>query len=379
MKKIVTMLLMLSMLLAMAACAGAPEAAPAASQAEETTAANAVSQETAPERRVITDSMDRNVEIPYSVERIVCVGVGALRYTCYVGGADRVVGVEDYETKPGMSRLYNYVNFDLFQNLPVTGTNGEPFVEEIINVDPQVIVMSSYASQDPDELSQKTGIPVVVVPGSDTTLDEKAYVTIRILGELYQLEDRAEDLTAYLKSIQKDLDDRTASIAEDAKPTCYVGGVSFKGHHGFEGTEAYYGPFELIHVKNLANTTGQTGAFNIDVEQVLSWDPEIIFLDFNGMNLINEDYGAHPEFYKALTAVQEGKVYSQISFRSSASNLETALADAYYAACVMYPQQFQDIDPVEKAGEIFTKLLGSNPYHDLEEAGYAFCQITIGA
>lgn len=379
MKKIVTMLLMLSMLLTMAACAGAPEAAPAASQADETTAANAVSQETAPETRIITDSMDRNVEIPYSVERIVCVGVGALRYTCYVGGADRVVGVEDYETKPGMSRLYNYVNFDLFQNLPVTGTNGEPFVEEIINVDPQVIVMSSYASQDPDELSQKTGIPVVVVPGSDTTLDEKAYVTIRILGELYQLEDRAEDLTAYLKSIQKDLDDRTASIAEDAKPTCYVGGVSFKGHHGFEGTEAYYGPFELIHAKNLANTTGQTGAFNIDVEQVLSWDPEIIFLDFNGMNLINEDYGAHPEFYNALTAVQEGKVYSQISFRSSASNLETALADAYYAACVMYPQQFQDIDPVEKAGEIFTKLLGSNPYHDLEEAGYAFCQITIGA
>lgn len=379
MKKIVTMLLMLSMLLMLAACADAPEAAPTASQADETTAASTVSEETTPERRMITDSMDRNVEIPYSVERIVCVGVGALRYTCYVGGADRVVGVEDYETKPGMSRLYNYVNFDLFQNLPVTGTNGEPFVEEIINVDPQVIVMSSYASQDPDELSQKTGIPVVVVPGSDTTLDEKAYVTIRILGELYQLEDRAEDLTAYLKSIQKDLDDRTASIAEDAKPTCYVGGVSFKGHHGFEGTEAYYGPFELIHAKNLANTTDQTGAFNIDVEQVLSWDPEIIFLDFNGMNLINEDYGAHPEFYNALTAVQEGKVYSQISFRSSASNLETALADAYYAACVMYPQQFQDIDPVEKAGEIFTKLLGSNPYHDLEEAGYAFCQITIGA
>ena len=379
MKKIVTMLLMLSMLLMLAACAGAPKAAPTASQADETTTASTVSEETTPERRVITDGMDRNVEIPYSVERIVCVGVGALRYTCYVGGADRVVGVEDYETKPGMSRLYNYVNFDLFQNLPVTGTNGEPFVEEIINVDPQVIVMSSYASQDPDELSQKTGIPVVVVPGSDTTLDEKAYVTIRILGELYQLEDRAEDLTAYLKSIQKDLDDRTASIAEDAKPTCYVGGVSFKGHHGFEGTEAYYGPFELIHAKNLANTTDQTGAFNIDVEQVLSWDPEIIFLDFNGMSLINEDYGAHPDFYNALTAVKEGKVYSQISFRSYASNLETALADAYYAACVMYPEQFRDIDPVEKAGEIFTELLGSNPYSDLEEAGYAFCQITLGA
>lgn len=158
-----------------------------------------------------------------------------------------------------------------------------------------------------------------------------------------------------------------------------MGGVAFKGQHGFEGTEAYYGPFELIHAKNLANTTEQTGAFNIDVEQVLSWDPDLIFLDFNGMSLISEDYGAHPDFYNALTAVKEGKVYSQISFRSYASNLETALADAYYAACVMYPEQFRDIDPVEKAGEIFTELLGSNPYSDLEEAGYAFCQITLGA
>lgn len=377
MKKIVTMLLALAMLLAMTACAGKPEAA--APAPKETAALQAASEETTPDTRMIRDGMDRNVEIPYRVERIVCVGVGALRYTCYVGGASRVVGVEDYEKEPGMSRLYNYVNYDLFKDLPAIGTNGEPFAEEIINVDPQVIVMSSYASQDPDELSQKTGIPVVVVPGSDTTLDEKAYVTIRILGELYQLESRAEELTAYLKAVQKDLDERTSAIAEETKPTCYVGGVAFKGQHGFEGTEAYYGPFELIHAKNLANTTEQTGAFNIDVEQVLSWDPDLIFLDFNGMSLISEDYGAHPDFYNALTAVKEGKVYSQISFRSYASNLETALADAYYAACVMYPEQFRDIDPVEKAGEIFTELLGSNPYSDLEEAGYAFCQITLGA
>ena len=328
--------------------------------------------------RIIVDCMDREVEIPETVESIVCVGVGALRYSCYVGAADLVVGVEDYETKPGMSRLYNYVNFDKFKELPVTGTNGVPFEEEIINVDPQVIVVSTYASVDPDELSAKTGIPVVMVPGSDTTLDEKAYVTIRILGELYHMEDRAAELTAYLEEIQKDLDARTASIPEEEKPTVYVGGVSFKGHHGFEGTEAYYGPFELIHANNLANTTDQTGAFNIDVEQVLAWDPEVIFLDFNGMSLINEDYANNPEFYEALTAVQEGRVYSQISFRSSASNLETALADAYYAACVMFPEQFADVDPVEKAGEIFTMLLGTNPYEDLKEAGYEFRPITIG-
>ena len=329
--------------------------------------------------RTITDSKNRTVTIPDKVERIVCVGVGALRYSCYVGAADRVVGVEDYETKAGMSRLYNYVNFDKFKDLPVTGTNGEPYVEQIIDVAPQVIVMSAYASCDADELAGKTGIPVVVVPGSDTTLDDAAYETIRLLGELYGLETRAQTLTDYLKGIQTDFDTRTAGIPDAEKPTVYVGGVSFKGNHGFEGTEAGYGPFALIHASNLADTTGQTGAFNIDTEQVLAWDPDVIFLDFNGMPLINEDYQANPAFYNSLTAVRSGKVYSQISFRSSASNLETALADAYYAACVLYPEQFADIDPEAKAGEIFTELLGSNPYPDLKEAGYAFRAITLGA
>lgn len=328
--------------------------------------------------RIITDSTGRDVEIPSRVESIVCVGVGALRYSCYMDAADLVVGVEDYEVKEGMSRLYNYVNFDKFKDLPVTGTNGEPNIEEIITAGPQVIVMSSYASADADDLQAKSGIPVVMVPGSDTTLDDNAYETIRIMGELYGKEDRAQELTAYLKGIQKDLDDRTADIPEEDKPSVYVAGVSFKGAHGFEGTEAYYGPFELIHANNLANTTDQTGAFDIDLEQVLTWDPEIIFLDFNGMSLINEDYADNPDYYQNLTAVKEGKVYSQISFRSSASNLETALADAYYAACIMYPEQFSDIDPVEKAGEIFTALLGTNPYEDLKEAGYEFRQITIG-
>lgn len=328
--------------------------------------------------RTLTDGGGRRVEVPGTVERVVCVGVGALRYTCYVGGQDRVVGVEDCETELAMSRLYNYVNFDSFSALPVIGTNGEPYVEEIISVGPQAVVMSAYAKADPDELQEKTGVPVVMVPGSDTTLDDKAYETIRILGELYGREDRAAELADYLRGVGADLAGRTENIPDADKAGVYVGGVSFKGHHGFEGTEARYGPLELIHANNLADTTGQTGAFSIDPEQVLQWDPEVIFLDFNGMELIREDYAANPGYYNSLTAVRTGRVYSQISFRSNASNLETALADAYYAATVLYPDRFSDVDIEEKAGEIFETLLGANPYGDLREAGYEFRELRLG-
>lgn len=338
---------------------------------------------TAPENnaenvRTITDAKGRQVEVPQEVESIVCVGVGALRYSCYVGAADLVVGVEDHETKEGMSRLYNYVNFDKFKDLPVIGTNGEPYTEEIIKVSPQVIVMSDYAAVEADDLQTKTGVPVVVVPGSDTTLDDDAYETIRIMGELYGMESRATELTSYLKGIEKDLADRTKDVPDSEKPTVYVAGVSFKGMHGFEGTEANYGPFALIGAKNLADTTGQTGAFDIDTEQVLQWDPDVIFLDTDGMSLIQESYAENPDYFNALTAVQEGRVYSQIAFRNFASNLETALADAYYAASILYPEAFSDVDPEKKAREIFTELLGVDPYDEMKEAGYAFRQITLG-
>lgn len=115
--------------------------------------------ESGTETRWLVDGAGRRVEIPVTVERAVCVGVGALRYSCYVGAAGYMVGVEDYETKPGMSRLYQYVYFDTLKDLPVIGTNGVPSSEAIIQADPQVIVMSSYASADPDQLSLQTEFP----------------------------------------------------------------------------------------------------------------------------------------------------------------------------------------------------------------------------
>lgn len=330
------------------------------------------------ETRMITDGSGRNVEIPENVESIVCLNVSTLRYTCYMQAENLVAGVEDYEQKQSISRPYNYINYEQFKDLPVIGSNGEHYVEEIIAADPDVIMMSAYDDSDAETLEKTTGIPVVLVPGSDGMMDENAYKTIEIMGEVYGKEERAKELTDYMDEIKEDLKTRTEGVSDEEKPSVYVGGVSFKGAHGFEGTEAFYGPFDAIKAKSPADETGQKGPFNIDVEQVLVWNPDVLFVDFNGLALINEDYEANPEYYKQLKAVQEGKVYSQISFRSSASNLETALADTYYAASILYPEQFADINPEEKADEIFNKLLGKDFYKDLKENGYEFRQIQIG-
>lgn len=162
MKKMITLLLISALLLTLSACArptpAETQAPPAQAQTEPAG--------TAAGTRIVTDGAGRDVEIPARVERIVCVNVGALRYSCYMGAQDLVVGVEDYEQKATMSRLYNYVNFDYFASLPVIGTNGEHFPEAIIGAAPDVIIMAAFDDHDADDLTAKPASPLWWFPAA---------------------------------------------------------------------------------------------------------------------------------------------------------------------------------------------------------------------
>ena len=131
-----------------------------------------------------------------------------------------------------------------------------------------------------------------VVPVSDTTLDDSAFETIRLLGELYGLEARAEELTGYLRGVEEDLAARTADIPEADKPSVYVCGVSFQGAHGFEGTEAHYGPFELIGANNLADQTASRWRSTSTRSRCSRGTRTSFSFDLNGLDLIREDYAA---------------------------------------------------------------------------------------
>ena len=103
-KKCSALALALALSLSLAACADAPASARPTSSAPSQAGGT----------RLITDGAWRQVEVPETVESVVCVGVGALRYTCYMGAADRVVGVEDYENQPDLTRLYRIPAEELF-------------------------------------------------------------------------------------------------------------------------------------------------------------------------------------------------------------------------------------------------------------------------
>lgn len=76
--------------------------------------------------------------------------------------------------------------------------------------------------------------------------------------------------------------------------------------------------------------------------------------------------------------MQEGKLYSRISFNNYSTNVGYAIADAYYAGIVMFPEQFADVDIAAKTDEILEFLLGEAYYDEMVADGLSFGVMELG-
>ena len=122
---------------------------------------------------------------------------------------------------------------------------------------------------------------------------------------------------------------------------------------------------------------GGEGHIKIDKEKLLEWNPDVLVIDAAGLKLVKEDVGKNPEFYKNLKAVKDDQVHLQIPYVSYYNNIETALADIYNLAFILYPKQFKDMDLKVKADEIFEFMNGEKLYSKMEEKFGGFKKIKL--
>jgi iron complex transport system substrate-binding protein len=329
----------------------------------------------------VTDVLGRTVEIDKEAKRVVTVGPGALRLCCYFNNISMIVGVEqiDKDITTGKSYLMAYPEL---ANLPVIGQGGpnnSPDAEKILTVAPDII-FSTYATDKTtvDKLQSKIGVPVIAIGyGASATFDYNVYTSLRLIGKTTGMEQKAEEIIGYMESCKNDLYMRTKEISDDGKSSVYVGGLGMKGAHGIESTQAKYSLFDAVNAKNVVDEIEATGTLMIDKEKLIEWNPDKIFIDLSGFELILQDYKKNPSYYNALSAFKNCEVYSLLPYNFYSTNIDTAIADAYYIGKVLYPEKFADIDPVKKADEIYKTLLNKELYNEMAEVYRGFSKLAF--
>lgn len=327
---------------------------------------------------VVKDALGQELTLS-NAERVICSGPGCLRLLVYLQAQDRVVGVDDIESRRRKfdARPYALAN-PQFKKLPTFGEfRGHDNPELILTLDPQPqVIFKTYATMghDPAELQQKTGIPVVPLQYGDLVgMRDKLYTSLRTMAAVLGKEQRAEEVVTFFDTQIKDIKQRSANIPDSERPSVFLGGVAFKGPHGFQSTEPAYPPFQFVKTHNLAYDTTLTGKelrhSDIAKEQIVAWNPDVLFLDLSTLQLGGDASGLNElrtdPAYQSLTAVQKGQVYGLLPYNWYTQNFGSILANAWYVGALLYPDHYAGVDPAQKANEIYTFLVGKPMFAEM--------------
>lgn len=317
---------------------------------------------------VIHDLLGREVNVPENVERIVGLRAGTLRLLVYMEATTNVVGIEEAE-KRGI-RPYTLAHPELL-NLPLIGPSMGGDAELILKARPDVIFISYTTIGDADALQKKTGIPVIALECPELgTARDTLYASFRLIGKILHREKRADSLISFVENSIADLNTRTLAIPDEEKLSVYIGGISYSGIHGINSTQPFYPPFLFVNANNVASVldsrlVSHVKGTYIDKEQLILWNPDVLFIDVSGMDMVKQDLAGNSPLHNNLNAVKNNAIHFLLPYNNYAVNYELILINAWYTGKVLYPERFNDISMTLKANEILEMFLGRPVYNEI--------------
>ena len=301
-RRIVSLLLFAALLVSLTACAGSPKPS---GNGGDPAGSPAPAQSGSPrETRNFTDSTGRTVELPAEVNRIAVTGPSA-QIVLFALAPERLVGIANSWDESAKE----YIAPEYYQ-LPILGQlyggKSEMNLEELLKADPDVVIdvgePKGSIREDMDSLTEQTGIPFLHIDGYTATMGE----TYRQLGELLGLQERAAVLADYCDEIYAFAAGLEQKIAPEKKKTA----LYLLGDNGLNVIPAGSFHAELLNlvVENAAvldNPSSKGTGNETDMEQLLLWDPEVIFFAPDSIYDTVGDNAA----WQDLQAIRNGNYY----------------------------------------------------------------------
>jgi len=350
-KRIIAGLLILTTILALAACGKKSEQA----SYEE------ISSEAAVAEREFTDDCGRTVTLPGKIERVSASGPLS-EMIVYSIAPDLLVTTAEKHNDDGAE----YLSED-YLNLPYLGSlygSADLNVEELALADPQIVIDIGEAkktiTEDMDGLKEQTGIDSIHLEASLETLPEM----YRKLGKILGREKKAEELAAFCEKVY----DRTVGIMEkvgDKK----VKALYILGDEGLNvlAKDSLHGELVDMLTDNQAvvdNPSGKGTGNEISMEQIALWNPE--FIIFGPKSIYSK--AATMDNWANLNAIQSGKYvevpYGPHNWIGMPPSVQRTLG-LIWLTSVLYPE-YCDYDVKAEVKEYYNLFYGC----DLSDAQY---------
>lgn len=255
------------------------------------------SQATQSATRTIKDMEGRTVEIPSEVKSVATFGsVGVLNaFVECLGKGDLIVNQMPANFTKNDKWAMQYKFAPQIADGPVLETADGVDMEAVMQLDPDVCItmMPDTAQQLAD-----SGMNAVCLQWNDT---EDVKVAVELMGEIFGVEDRADDYNAYFDEMVSKADGITKDIPSDSRLTALYGDVTTltNPHIISEWWIDAAGGISVTAADHQKNSLEYT------MEQLLSWQPQIIFSSNTDINSIMSDANL-----ATLPAIQNGKVYA---------------------------------------------------------------------
>ena len=332
-QRLLALLLALVMTLSLAACGA--QSAPTEDE------------NTAPETRVFTDSVGREVTVPAQIDKVALSGPMA-QIVLFALCPDKLVGISNAWDESAAQYLdTEYYNLPLLGQL--YGGKGELNLETLLESGAQVVIDVGEAKgsivEDLDALQEQTTIPFVHIDAALATMDE----TYTLLGDLLGMPDEAKTLADYCRSTY----DRALTIADSVEKANLL---YITGDAGLNviARGAYHAEVIDLLSNNLAvvDDPSSKGTGNeVDMEQILNWNPDVILFAPDSVY----DTMAGDAAWQGVTAIQNGAYYevpmgpyNWMGFPPSVQRLLGML----WMAKVLYPEA-ADYDLYTEAAQYF--------------------------
>lgn len=333
----------------------------------------------------ITDVTGRQVEVEVPVDAVI-LGEGRLMYAVAALDTDdpfqRVVGWRDdlLKADPETYAVYRE-QYPSIDDIPTFGglKDGTFDIEQAIMLDPDVVIMNleaKDATEDAglDDKLSRVGIPLVYVDFREAPI-KNTDTSMRIIGKLFGLEDRAEEFIEFRQEQIARVTDRLAE-ADPERPVVFLeraAGFSDECCNSF-GNENFGRMVEMAGGINMAADIIPGTFGTVNPEQVVASDPEHVIVTGANWQAYAPNgpwvgLGPSADLEKAeekLAGLMERPAYTGVKAVEN-GNVHAVWHQFYNSpyqfvviqqmAKWLHPELFEDLDPAATFRELHERFL----------------------